>query len=78
MTRRWSASRATTVSGAPAFAKERKLRYPLLSDFEPKGTISRLHRAYREGGGVSECALFVLDADGADGILRGLDELSPP
>lgn len=74
-----------------AFAKERKLRYPLLSDFEPKGAISRLYGAYREGEGVSERALYVLDADGvvfwshvspvgvnpgADGILRALDQLT--
>jgi len=62
----------------------------LLSDFEPKGEVSRSYRVYRSKEGTSERALFVLDADGiirwsfvspvgvnpgADGILRALEEL---
>jgi peroxiredoxin len=47
-----------------AFATDRKLHFPLLSDFEPKGAVSRLYGAYREEDGTSERALFVLDADG--------------
>jgi peroxiredoxin len=73
-----------------AFAKERNLRFPLLSDFEPKGAISRAYGAYRTKEGVSERALFVLDADGvvrwsylspigvnpgADGIFKALESL---
>ena len=73
-----------------AFAKDRKLRFPLLSDFEPKGAISRSYGAYREGEGVSERALFVLDKEGvirwsylspigqnpgADGIFKALESL---
>ncbi|MDB4874301.1 MAG: Alkyl hydroperoxide reductase subunit C-like protein [Gemmatimonadetes bacterium] len=73
-----------------AFARDRKLRFPLLSDFEPKGAVSRLYGAYRDEDGYSERALFVIDADGvirwsyrspvgvnpgADGILKALDSL---
>ena len=73
-----------------AFAKDRNLRFPLLSDFEPKGEIARLYRVYRAADGTSERALYVIDADGiirwsyvspvginpgADGILRALENL---
>jgi peroxiredoxin len=72
-----------------AFAKARNLRFPLLSDFEPKGAVSRSYGAYRAEG-ISERALFVLDADGvirwsylspitvnpgADGIFKALESL---
>ncbi len=74
-----------------AFARDRNLHFPLLSDFEPKGAVSRLYGAYRERDGFSERALFVLDKDGmirwsylspvdvnpgADGILNALDSLA--
>lgn len=74
-----------------AFARDRKLHFPLLSDFEPKGEVSRKYGAYREKDGTSERALFVLDADGiihwsycspvgvnpgADGILSALETLA--
>lgn len=75
-----------------AFAHDRKLRFPLLSDFEPKGHVARMYGAYREQDGTSERALFVIDAagvirwsyrspvgvnPGADGILRALEALKP-
>jgi peroxiredoxin len=75
-----------------AFAHERKLRFPLLSDFEPKGAVARLYGAYRGPDGTSERALFIIDAEGvicwsycspvgvnpgADGILRALEALKP-
>ena len=75
-----------------AFAHDRKLRFPLLADFEPKGDVARKYGVYREHDGTSERALFVIDADGvirwsyvspvginpgADGILRALEHLSP-
>src|SRR5262245_24811518 len=47
-----------------AFAQTRKLRFPLLSDFEPKGAVSRAYGAYRAEDGTSERALFVIDHDG--------------
>lgn len=74
-----------------AFARDRKLHFPLLADFEPKGAVSRLYGAYREDDGTSERALFVLDGDGiihwsycspisvnpgADGILNALESLA--
>ncbi len=73
-----------------AYAEARKLEFPLLSDFEPKGEVSRSYGAYRSKDGFSERALFVLDRDGvihwsyvspvnvnpgADGILNALDSL---
>ena len=74
-----------------AFARDRKLHFPLLADFEPKGHIARKYGAYRDGDGFSERALFVIDTNGticwsyyspievnpgADGILHALDTLS--
>jgi peroxiredoxin len=74
-----------------AFAKDRNLHFPLLSDFEPKGETSRAYNAYRASDGTSERALFVIDANGsirwsyvspvginpgADGILRALEGLT--
>jgi peroxiredoxin len=74
-----------------AFAAERKLRFPLLSDFEPKGAVARQFGVYRQQDGTTERALFVIDADGvitwshvspigvnpgADGILRALETMS--
>lgn len=84
-----------SVDGAwchQAFARDRHLHFPLLSDFEPKGAVSRLYGAYRADEGVSERALFVLDRDGvikwsylspidvnpgAAGIIQALESLSP-
>jgi peroxiredoxin len=75
-----------------AFAEHRKLRFPLLADFEPKGAVARAYGAYRPADGIAERALFVIDADGivrwsyvspigvnpgADGILRALEALAP-
>lgn len=73
-----------------AYTNQKNLEIPLLSDFEPKGEVSRKYGAYREQDGVSERALFVLDGDGiirwsylspidqnpgADGVLQALEEL---
>ena len=82
-----------SVDGAwchAAFAGARKLQFPLLSDFEPKGGVARRYGVYREAEGVTERALFVIDRDGriawsyvspisinpgADGILEALERL---
>src|SRR6266487_2259636 len=56
-----------SVDGAwchAAFARDRKLHFPLLADFEPKGDIARRYGVYRYTDGVRERALFVIDADG--------------
>jgi peroxiredoxin len=73
-----------------AFSRDRKLHFPLLADFEPKGAVSKLYGAFRDGEGVSERALFVIDKTGtitwsyvspiavnpgADGILEALESL---
>src|SRR3954465_15177025 len=47
-----------------AFAANRKLRFPLLADFEPKGGVAAAYGAYRADDGTSERALFVIDGDG--------------
>src|SRR5271169_3596921 len=47
-----------------AFAKDRKLRFPLLADFEPKGAAARAYGVYRPQDGECERALFVIDAEG--------------
>ncbi len=73
-----------------AFAKDRRLHFPLVADFEPKGAMARRYGAYREEEGVCERALFVIDKNGAirwsyrspiavnpgaDGILQALEDL---
>jgi peroxiredoxin len=74
-----------------AFAQHRHLHFPLLADFEPKGQVAKQYGAYRNGEGVAERALFVLDRNGrifwsylspvavnpgADGILDALEQLA--
>jgi len=75
-----------------AFAQQRRLHFPLLADFEPKGAVARRYGVYRDGDGTTERALFVIDGGGlvrwsylspigvnpgADGILRALETLAP-
>jgi peroxiredoxin len=74
-----------------AFSQSRKLHFPLLADFEPKGEISSKYGIYNESEGESHRALFVIDEKGiiqwsylspdginpgADGILDALEEMS--
>ena len=47
-----------------AFSRDRKLHFPLLADFEPKGAVARLYGVYRENEGYCERALFVINAEG--------------
>jgi len=99
MSEEFAAARAqllgVSVDGAwchAAFAKDRKLHFPLLADFEPKGDVSRRYGAYNHKLGRSARALFVIDAagmirwshlspdgvnPGADGIFAALDALTP-
>jgi peroxiredoxin len=85
-----------SVDGAwchAAFSEQRKLHFPLLADFEPKGDTARRYGVYRHADGICERALFVIDAQGdivwshlsplginpgAEGILAALDGLSSP
>jgi peroxiredoxin len=82
-----------SVDGAwchAAFSRDRRLHFPLLADFEPKGEVARLYGVYRPADGTSERALFVINAQGmihwsyvspvgvnpgAEGILSALEEL---
>ncbi len=76
-----------------AYSHDRKLHFPLLSDFEPKGQLARQYGVYSQEHGLCERALFVIDREGtvrwsyvspmgvnpgADGILRALEELDTP
>jgi peroxiredoxin len=47
-----------------AFAADRNLHFPLLSDFEPKGEVARRYGVYDHETGESKRALFVLDGGG--------------
>jgi peroxiredoxin len=92
--RRFKAALAgISVDGAwchAAFARDRKLHFPLLADFEPKGDVARTYGVYRQQDGICERALFVIDQNGtirwsyvsplgvnpgADGILAALEAL---
>jgi len=82
-----------SVDGAwchAAYARNKKLEFPLLADFEPKGAVAKRYGVYPEGDGICERALFVLDGSGrvawsyvspidvnpgADGILDALERL---
>ena len=74
-----------------AYATSRKLRFPLLADFEPKGEVSRRYGVYDASCGTSQRALFVIDGEGvirwshlsppdinpgADGILSALESMA--
>jgi peroxiredoxin len=73
-----------------AYREHRNLHFSLLADFEPKGEVAKKYGVYRNGEGVSERALFVIDGrgmiawsfvspigvnPGADGILKALENL---
>jgi len=73
-----------------AFAENRRLRFRLLADFEPKGAMARRYGAYRDEDGTTERALFVLDPNGiiqwsylspidvnpgADGVIEALEAI---
>jgi peroxiredoxin len=73
-----------------AFTEDQNLHFPLLSDFHPKGEVSRAYHAYIEDDGESARAIYVIDRDGlvawayiapigvnpgADGALKALEEL---
>ena len=73
-----------------AYSESRKLKFPLLSDFHPKGAVAREYGAYNAEWGVCVRALFVIDGEGvirwsylspidinpgADGILAALEQI---
>ena len=74
-----------------AFAAARHLKFPLLADFEPKGSVARQYGVYDAEEGTSGRALFVIDTQGAvrwsylspigvnpgaDGILDALEAMN--
>lgn len=73
-----------------AFAKDRNIHFPLLSDFNPRGAVANAYGVFDESKGTSGRALFVIDVDGTvawsylspvgvnpgvDGVLDALDSL---
>lgn len=76
-----------------AYTQERKLHFPLLADFEPKGEVARKYGVYDEKEGQCQRALFVIDGNGiiqwsylsprsvnpgADGIIEALESITQP
>jgi peroxiredoxin len=74
-----------------AFRADRKLSFPLLADFNPKGEVARSYGVYRDAEGTTERALFVLDGEhnvawnfispisvspGVDGALNAVEALA--
>ena len=74
-----------------SFSSDRKLHFPLLSDFEPKGEVSRLYEVYDDNNGESRRGLYVIDEEGiirwsylspigvnpgADGIMDALEAMN--
>jgi len=47
-----------------AWAAVRGIRYPLLSDFQPRGETARAYNVWRNADGHSERALYLIDAEG--------------
>lgn len=73
-----------------AYSAARHLKFPLLSDFEPKGRVARLYGAYDGEAGTCTRSLVVVDPNGTvawsylspidinpgvDGVLDALDSL---
>ena len=74
-----------------AFIEARGIKFPLLSDFQPRGKAAKKYKVYRKEDGLSERAIYVIDKDGmifwsylspmsenpgADGILKALDAMN--
>lgn len=72
------------------FEQTRNIHFDLLSDFEPKGAVSKLYDSYNKDMGCSARNLFLIDKNqmivwnyesplgenpGADGVLAALDKL---
>lgn len=73
-----------------AFARKLNLHFPLLSDFHPKGAVSKAYNAFREEEGESERAIYLINQygniawgyispvglnPGAGGVLQALESL---
>jgi len=51
-----------------AFAKERNLHFPLVSDFEPKGEVARAYHVYRSKEGASERCSSLIPMASSGGV----------
>ena len=75
------------------FWADQDKHFRLLSDFQPRGAVSRMYRAFHEEDGTCQRALFVVDGSGiitwsylspidvnpgADGIVGALSKLKSP
>jgi peroxiredoxin len=73
-----------------SFSQDRKLHFPLLADFEPKGAVAKMYDVYDNNEGEAKRALYIIDEEGiirwsylspmginpgADGILDALEEM---
>jgi peroxiredoxin len=47
-----------------AWATQQNITFPLLSDFWPHGAVAQQYGVFRSRDGISERALFFIDADG--------------
>lgn len=56
-----------------AWAEARKIAFPLLADFHPKGAVAQLYGVYNEERGSARRVTFLIDAEG---IVR--DVISAP
>ena len=76
-----------------AFARDVGIRFPLLSDSHPKGTVAQAYGAYLKHEGPSNRALFIVDErgiirwsrtypgpvnPGVDGALSALESMGAP
>jgi peroxiredoxin len=74
-----------------AYKADRKLSFPLLADFHPKGAVAKSYGVFRDDDDTTERAIFVLDAQhnvawsyvspvgispGVNGALRAVEALS--
>ncbi len=74
-----------------SFSQSRKLHFPLLADFEPKGAVAKAYGVYDAVEGECKRALFVINKNGliewsylsptavnpgADGILEALENIT--
>jgi peroxiredoxin len=74
-----------------AYKADRKLSFPLLADFHPKGAVAKSYGVFRDDDDTTERAIFVLDAQhkvawsyvspvgispGVNGALRAVESLS--
>lgn len=47
-----------------AWAAVRNIKFPLLSDFNPKAAVAKKYNVYREPEGFTERALYIIDGNG--------------